>query len=190
MQKIGTGGVEFVAKDELALKLLIHTRIASKVFKQILVKDFKDQNSYYDSLKNHPWEDHFELEQTFKISSIFDKEAKEQFNNSVYYSQKLKDVIVDRFREVNSGNRPDVDTKYPDISFVQRIEKSLETGNWKSIISIDLCGHPLSNRGYREPGHEAPLRENLAAAILILSNWDFNSEDLIDSMCGSGTVLI
>ena len=88
-------------------------------------------------------------------------------------SQKLNDGIVDQFRK-EKDDRPNVDTKDPDITFLMRIAALKNGPGFKATVYMDLCGDPLSNRGYRAPGHRAPLRENLAAGIILSTDFRAN----------------
>ncbi|MEI8347110.1 MAG: hypothetical protein WCG27_06570, partial [Pseudomonadota bacterium] len=132
---------------------------------------------------------YLELQQTFKITTILDRPSSKHFKNSLVLSQILKDGIADYFRQ-KKGERPSVDTKNPDQRFLLRIEDDPTNRAFKATIWLDLCGDPLSNRGYRRPGHVAPLRENLAAGIIQLTDWRKEREPFIDLFCGSGTLLI
>ena len=100
----------------------------------------------------------------------------------MYASLKLKDAIVDRFR-YKFDKRPNVDSKNPDVLINLHISAEFCT------ISLDSSGESLHKRGYRVGQNEAPMSEVLAAGLLRLSDWDQKSE-LIDPMCGSGTIAI
>ena len=150
---------------------------------------FKSKDIYFEGLKID-WAKIFSSNQTFKINTLFDQQASFFFKNSKVISQYLKDAIVDQFRKITS-DRPSVDTKNPNITFLTRIESSFAKDKpWKANIYLDLCGKSLSNRGYRYKNTAAPLRENLAAGIILNTDWDDKNEIFIDSMCGSGTLLI
>ena len=183
-----TGGVSFFASYETCLEFLLHSRISSRIFMKITDFSIKSLNELYGKVKGYSWQNTFPLNQTFKIKTIFDSSAKRSFKNSILFSQKAKDGIVDHFREKTS-KRPSVDTKNPDISFLIRVEETAEK-KWKVIFYLDLCHMPLSQRGYRKNSGEAPLRENLAAGIIMLTDWDPKKDLFIDSMCGSGTLSI
>jgi 23S rRNA G2445 N2-methylase RlmL len=182
------GGIYFSSSQEKSLDFLLHTRLSSRIYKELFQFSIQDQNDLYLKAKNNPWETVFSLQQTFKIKTLFDSSAKKTFKNSVLFSQKLKDAMVDQFRQVYS-KRPSVDTKNPDINLLVRVEKG-KGKNWTVSISLDLCSEPLSHRGYRLDSFEAPLRENLAAGIVMLTDWNPENELFIDSMCGSGTLSI
>jgi putative N6-adenine-specific DNA methylase len=100
----------------------------------------------------------------------------------MFASLKLKDAIADRFR-YKFGNRPSVDSKNPDILI------NLHISNEICTISLDSSGESLHKRGYRLDQNEAPMSEVLAAGLIRLSGWDRKS-NLIDPMCGSGTIAI
>ena len=182
------GGIYFSSSQEKSLEFLLHTRLSSRIYKELFRFSIHDLDDLYLKAKNNPWETIFSLQQTFKIKTLFDSSAKRIFKNSVLFSQKLKDAMVDKFRQIYS-KRPSVDTKNPDINLLVRVEKDKEK-NWNVSISLDLCNQPLSHRGYRLDSFEAPLRENLAAGIVMLTDWNPENDLFIDSMCGSGTLSI
>ena len=182
------GGVSFNSSHETCLEFLLHTRIASRVFMKTSDFSIQSLNELYGQVKSHSWQNVFSLNQTFKIKTIFDPAAKRIFKNSILFSQKAKDGIVDHFREKTS-KRPSVDTQDPDISILIRVEEVSEK-KWKVTFYLDLCHLPLSQRGYRQNSGEAPLRENLAAGIIMLTDWDPDKDLFVDSMCGSGTLSI
>ena len=162
--RVARGGVEFSTTPIRALKVVLYSRLASRVFKEITNLNFMDEKEIYPSARQFFWEKVMRVDNTFKISTLLDSKASFTFKNSNYLSLVLKDAIADHFTELN-GNRPSVDLEHPHISFLMRIEgRGRKDLPWKGIVYIDLCGTALSNRGYRHTGHEAPLRENVAAA--------------------------
>lgn len=187
--RVEPGGVAFQSPIETAFDVLLHSRIASRVFKEIQIYSIMTEKDLYSKAKDKWWDKVFDLKQTFKINTLFDKETKEQFNNSLIFSQILKDAIVDNFRE-KFGERPSVNTEKPDITFLLRIEKKSRHPGFNARILVDMCGDPLSNRGYREDTLKAPLRENLAAAIVMSTDFDPTKDIFTDCMCGTGTLLI
>jgi putative N6-adenine-specific DNA methylase len=104
------------------------------------------------------------------------------FSHSLFIAQKTKDAIVDRFRE-NTGQRPNVDLKFPDLKINVRIDRK------ECTISLDASGESLHKRGYKLATNIAPINEVLAAGLIMLSGWDGQS-DFMDPMCGSGTIPI
>lgn len=183
------GGVAFQAPIETAFDVLLNSRVASRVFKEIQIYSIMSEKDLYGKAKDKWWDKIFDLKQTFKINTLFDKETKEQFNNSLIFSQILKDAIVDNFRE-KFGERPSVNTEKPDITFLLRVEKKTRHPGFNARILVDMCGEPLSNRGYREESLKAPLRENLAASIIMSTDFDPSKDIFTDCMCGTGTLLI
>jgi 23S rRNA G2445 N2-methylase RlmL len=183
------GGVKFKSDDQTALDFLLSTRIASRVFKQMHFFKMNDENDIYDRAMEKWWHRIFDLEQTFKVNTLLDLHASRNFSNTMILSQKLKDGIVDQFRK-ETNDRPSVDTKFPDITFLLRIDSRKTCNGYTGTVYADLCGEPLSHRGYRTPGHKAPLRENLAAGIVLSTDFNPDQDIFVDPMCGSGTLLI
>ena len=187
--EVEKGGIAFKCETEEALDVLLQSRVASRVFKELQVYTIASEKDLYARAKEKWWDKIFDVNQTFKINTLFDREAKENFSNSIIFSQLLKDAIADQFRE-KFGERPSVDTGRPDITFLLRVEKKQGTDLYNARILVDMVGEPLSNRGYREESLKAPLRENLAAAIILTTDFDPASDIFTDSMCGTGTFLI
>ena len=181
------GGVAFKAETEEAIDVLLNSRVASRVFKELQVYTITNERDLYSLAKEKWWDKIFNVGQTFKINTLFDRDAKETFNNSMIFSQLLKDAIADNFRE-KYGERPSVDTGRPDITFLLRVERKPGTDQFNARILVDMCGDPISNRGYREESLKAPLRENLAAAIIMSTDFDPEKDIFTDSMCGTGTL--
>ncbi|HEX7583051.1 MAG TPA: THUMP domain-containing protein [Prolixibacteraceae bacterium] len=165
------------------LKLLYKANYCLRTALRILVPidsyKIHSADDLYQRAKNFKWEELFGCEQTFAIQSTVFTDL---FNNSMFASLKLKDAIVDRFR-YKFGNRPSVDSKNPDILI------NLHISNEICTISLDSSGESLHKRGYRLDQNEAPMSEVLAAGLIRLSEWDRKS-NLIDPMCGSGTIAI
>ena len=187
--EVEKGGVAFKAEIEQALDVLLQSRVASRVFKELQVYTIASEKDLYARAKEKWWDKVFTVNQTFKINTLFDRETKENFSNSIIFSQLLKDAIADNFRE-KFGERPSVDTGRPDITFLLRVERKSGTDLYNARILVDMCGEPISNRGYREESLKAPLRENLAAAIIMTTDFDPEKDIFTDSMCGTGTLLI
>jgi len=183
----GIGGVELNCSDNEILDVILNSRVASRALKLIKVFDISNEKDIYALAKQTNWDLYLTTEMTFKVETIFDSVAKTQFKNSVYISQLIKDSIVDSFKELYSI-RPNINLTNPDVLFQVRLAGKHD--KFSCTISIDLTGSPMSNRGYRTKFAEAPLRENLAAAIILNTLWDPTKDHLIDPMCGSGTILI
>ena len=183
--QIQRGGVDFSGTEELAIRAILHTRVASRIYKRLWEFSANDEKELYDKAMELDWLSIMELSQTFKIRTIFEHGSKNsgKFRNSMYASQVLKDALVDTFRN-KFTERPSVSKEAPDIDLVLRL--------WSSNASIllNLCGDPLNQREYRIETTEAPIKENLAAGIIALSGWDPEKDTFVDSMCGSGTFCI
>ena len=168
-----SGDVKMLYKANYCLRTALRILVPIDSYKIYSVDDL------YQRAKNFKWEDMFDCDQTFAIQSTVFSDL---FDNSMYASLKLKDAIVDRFR-YKFDKRPNVDSKNPDVLINLHISAEFCT------ISLDSSGESLHKRGYRVGQNEAPMSEVLAAGLLRLSDWDQKSE-LIDPMCGSGTIAI
>ncbi len=184
------GGVQFEAFHEIALKTILYSRLASRVFKYLFSFDCIHEQDYYLEATNIKWKSLMDVNHTFRLTTIFGDlpGEREEFRNSQFANLKLKDAIVDYFRH-HEGERPSVVKDIPDIAFLARIERGDEKP-YQATIMYDLVGDPMNQRGYRIADTPAPLKENLAAAILTTVKWDPSQEGLIDAMCGSGTFVI
>lgn len=191
---ISRQGVLFTAYNEIALKVLFYSRIASRVYRRVFEFDIKKEKDLYIEAKKIKWKSLFNLNQTFKITTVQGKSPngfkRSQFKNSHFLSKLLKDSICDWFRE-DCDERPNVELTNPDIHFTMHIapHDNPYATKEKVVIMVDLCGEPLSNRGYRDHAVEAPMRENLGAALIHLSGVT-KDEPLYDLMTGSGTIII
>lgn len=167
------GDLGFLYKINYAL------RTAVKILVPIL--EFRAFNEYkfYDKLYKFEWDNFMSVNQTFTIDSTVHSE---RFTHSQFITLKMKDAIVDFFRN-KYKRRPNIDSRNPDIKFNLHIDRDFVT------ISMDSSGEPLFKRGYRKEQGEAPINEVLAAGMLYLSGWD-GKGNFLDPMCGSGTILI
>ena len=164
-------------------RLCLWSRVASRVLLPLVEIDAENDTALYESLRGVEWWTHFDPSQTFAIGSS--QSPKSPFP-SHYWVQRAKDAIVDGFRE-HSGGRPSVDKRDPALRF------HLHIGERHHELSLDFSGEALHRRGYRQSGGQAPLKENLAAAILYLAKWPEAARQglpLLDPTCGSGTFLI
>lgn len=177
------GGVEFTAGIEQAYRLCLWSRTASRVLLRLSSFSAENYDELYAEVQNIDWSQHIDADSSFAIDCF---SAHPEMNNSHFAMLRVKDAVVDQF--VKSGSvRPDIERDTPDI----RINVYL--GKERAAIYLDLSGQPLHMRGYRQHGGEAPLRENLAAAILLRCKWPTLAADnmaLFDPMCGSATLLI
>lgn len=173
------GGVRFFAAlDEIA-RVLIHSRIAMRVLYPLRQFEAKGAEGLYEAARSIEWEDWLSRSSTFSIEATL-KDT--EHTHSGFVALKLKDGLVDRLRE-KWGTRPDVDTHHPTFHIVAHLAKT------SLSVSLDLSGEPLFKRGYRQATTAAPMKETLAAAMLLGSKYD-GSESFLDPMCGSGTLAI
>lgn len=184
------GGVQFEAYHEVTLKVILMSRLASRVFKFLYKFEVNNEKDYYLEATDIKWKSLMDVTHTFRLTTIFGDlpGQREEFRNSQFANLKLKDAIVDYFRH-HEGERPNVEKDYPDVAFLARIDRG-EEKPYVVTLMYDLCGHSLNQRGYRIAKTEAPVKENVAAGILKMVDWNPETEDLIDGMCGSGTFVI
>jgi 23S rRNA (guanine2445-N2)-methyltransferase / 23S rRNA (guanine2069-N7)-methyltransferase len=176
-------GVAFAGDLALAYRVCLWSRLASRVLLTVARFAAASPEELYAEALLLPWEEHMSAEGTLAVSC---QAVRSQITHSQYAGLKLKDAIVDHFRE-RCGTRPSVDVERPEVRFNLHLDKDQAT------LSIDLSGESLHRRGYRTEGVLAPLKENLAAAILLRAGWPQIAADggsLLDPVCGSGTLLI
>ena len=175
--------VRFSADLAMAYRICLWSRIANRVLLNVGQARVENAEGLYRAVVAIPWEEH--ISPTGVLWVNFSGTNRE-IRNSQFGGQKAKDAIVDRLRQA-TGARPDVDKRDPDLSVMLRLHRdNLE-------IAIDLCGDSLHRRGYRTHIGAAPLKENLAAALLMRAGWPRIAEEggaLLDPMCGSGTFLV
>lgn len=174
----GYKGIYFNADKKCLYNINLYTRLLNRIIAPLFEFDVANEEILYKKAYKFEWEKLFKNNETF---AIFASAINSNINHSKFASLKLKDAIVDRFRDL-TGKRPNVDPKNPNIWFNLHIE------NDKATISLDTSGGSLHRRGYRKNAVEAPMAETLAASILLLAEWD-KKTPLYDPMCGSGTIL-
>ena len=167
------GDIGFLYKANLCL----HT--ALKVIIPITKFTADNEQELYDNIKAIDWERFISNSDTLMVESVLNSEL---FTHSQFVSQKVKDGIVDRFRD-KTGKRPDVDLLHPAFKLYVHIYKN------EVSLNIDSSGDPLYKRGYRSDINEAPMKEVLAAGLVKLSGWEKHLL-LVDGMCGAGTIAI
>lgn len=176
----GNRAVYFDGDLEMIYRANYRLRTALRVFRQIHSFRFNDADDFFLQCIRVGWESYMNINQSFAIQSVVHHSR--DFKNSMYASLKVKDAIVDRFRQ-RTGQRPNVDTKTPDMIFHVHISNDFCT------LSIDSSGDSLHKRGYRKASGDAALSEVLAAGMILFTGWD-GSTDFIDPMCGSGTLSV
>ncbi|MEB8330446.1 THUMP domain-containing protein [Flavobacteriaceae bacterium KMM 6897] len=174
----GVRSVSFVGDTGFMYKANLCLRTAIKIVKPVHSFSVVDENDLYKKIYQMDWSEYLSADTTFAIDTTINSE---NFTHSLYVSQKVKDAIVDKFRDTD-GRRPDVDIKFPDVRLNIHIQKE------HCNVSLDSSGRSLHQRGYRTATNIAPINEVLAAGLLLLSGWDGQC-DFLDPMCGSGTFL-
>lgn len=177
--KEGIRQVSFEGDTGFLYKANLNLRTALKVLKPIGRSRIKTQEDLYRAIYTIDWPEIFDVDTTFALdTSLFS----ELFNNSLFVTQKAKDAVVDRFRKAG-GRRPNVDTRDAQIRIQLHLRDDLLS------ISLDSSGSSLHRRGYRQMTNLAPINEVLAAGLLKHAEYSEHF-DLLDPMCGSGTLLI
>jgi putative N6-adenine-specific DNA methylase len=172
-------GVGFTGNLETMYKANLCCRTALRILKPILKFRATDADEVYDKIKDFNWSSYLDSSKTFAVDSVVFSDT---FKHSKFVAYKVKDAIADHFTE-KAGKRPSVQLVNPDLQLNIHIAQDYCT------LSIDSSGESLHKRGYRKGQTDAPMNEVLAAGLLLLAGWD-GKTDLIDPMCGSGTILI
>ncbi len=181
--RVQSAGVAFAGTLETGYRACLWSRVASRVILQLGRFPASDPEALYDGVRAIAWHEHFGLDNTFAV----DMNSADSFlTHSHFGALKVKDAIVDQFRDL-FGSRPTVALDRPDLRINVYLFKN------EATVSIDLSGEGLHRRGYRDDAMLAPLKENLAAAILLLLDWPQRAAEgqpFMDLMCGSGTLPI
>ena len=168
---------------EAGYRACLWSRLANRVILHIDEVDATSGDQLYDGVVHLDWQQHIPVHGSFRVTFLGQNEA---IRNTQFGAQRVKDGIVDRFR-AGGGPRPSVAVKDPDIVVSARLNRG------RLALGIDLSGHSLHMRGYRTDKGVAPLKENLAAALLLRAGWPGIAAaggDFVDPMCGSGTLVI
>jgi 23S rRNA (guanine2445-N2)-methyltransferase / 23S rRNA (guanine2069-N7)-methyltransferase len=176
-------GAAFTGTLEAAYRICLWSRLASRVLLTLDAVPAADAAALYAGVRALPWEEHLAADGTLAVDFTGTSPA---IPHTVFGAQKVKDAVVDRFRE-RAGRRPSVDLAQPDLRI------NVHLAGAEARVSLDLSGDSLHRRGYRADTVAAPLKENLAAAILIRAGWPAIAAaggPLLDPMCGSGTLPI
>jgi 23S rRNA (guanine2445-N2)-methyltransferase / 23S rRNA (guanine2069-N7)-methyltransferase len=177
------GGVHGNGDLETAYRVCLWSRVGLRVLWPVGQFQARDPDSLYAGVVRLDWSAHLGPENTLAVDF---SSYGSGLTHSRYAAQKVKDAVVDQLRE-HFGSRPSVDVVMPDVRINVRIDQEA------AVASIDLAGDSLHRRGYRERQLAAPMKENLAAAILLRSGWAQIAADggaFVDPMCGSGTLPI
>ena len=176
-------GVHFEGPLGQAYRACLWSRLANRVLKPLATVQAGNGDTLYAQLKRFNWTEVFDPSKTFVIDFTGQNR---QIRNTQFGAQRSKDAVVDWFQE-QAGRRPSVARRAPDIRLNIRLSGD------QAVVSLDFSGGSLHQRGYRQRGGAAPLKENLAAAILMRADWPgiaARGGALIDPMCGSGTLLL
>jgi 23S rRNA (guanine2445-N2)-methyltransferase / 23S rRNA (guanine2069-N7)-methyltransferase len=171
-----------------AQRAVLWSRLASRVLWPIAEYDCPDERALYAGAAAIDWSQHLRVGMTLAVDAHVSGSA---ITHARYAAQRIKDAVVDTLRGPD-GERPSVDPDAPDLR-LNLVIKTEKSGASKAILSVDLGGGPLHRRGWRQTQGEAPLKENLAAAVLLRGGWPALYREggaLLDPMCGSGTLLI
>ncbi len=171
--------VRFRGKIEDIYRVNYHARTALKVLIPVVEFTVQNEDQLYQKTLKTDWSKYFSVNQNFAVDSVV---FSQKFKHSHYVALKIKDAIVDQFRD-KYGRRPSVDSKNPQIQINAHIS------NDRCTLSLDSTGASLHKRGYRKSHGPASLNEVLAAGMILLSGWN-GSTNFYDPMCGSGTLLI
>ena len=182
--KATMAGVAFQGDLETAYRACLWSRTANRILLVLSSFEVKTQEDLYNGVQKINWFEHIEPEDSFAVS--FSAKNSQAINNTHFGALKVKDAIVDQMRE-KFQKRPSINIEQPNIRI--NVYLNGETAQ----LSLDLSGESLHRRGYRDINIKAPIKENLAAAMLLRSGWPEIAKEhgsLIDPMCGSGTLLL
>ena len=177
--QIGRRMVSFTGDKEMMYRANFQLHTAIRILKPIRHFKAGSADDVYEEVKKIDWSKYIEKGKTFSVDSVV---YSDEFRNSRFVTYKVKDAIVDQFRE-NTGDRPNISVSNPDIRL------NIHIAEGKATLSLDSSGESLHRRGYRQESVEAPLNEVLAAGMILMTGWKGDT-DFIDPMCGSGTLLV
>jgi len=172
-------GVYFKGDDAFIYKANYSCRMALRILKKIHEFRVEDEQQLYEELKKFDWTDLFQVKQTFCIDAVT---SASNLSHTQFVALKSKDAIVDQFRD-KFNQRPNIDTYNPTYRIHIHIHRNMCT------VSLDSSGTSLHIRSYKKHAGLAPLSEVMAAGMIKLASWH-GDQDLIDPMCGSGTILL
>lgn len=177
--QIGRRMVSFRGDKELMYRANFQLHTAIRILKPIIHFKARSADDVYNEVLKVDWTQHLDQGKTFAVDSVV---FSEEFRHSKFVAYKVKDAIVDQFRE-RTGNRPNISVSNPDLRL------HIHIADEDCTLSLDSSGESLHRRGYRQESVEAPLNEVLAAGMILMTGWKGDC-DFIDPMCGSGTLLI
>jgi len=173
------GGVAFDGDAACCYAANLRSRLASRVLWQVGEFRYASEADIYDAVRAVDWPAFFTVDRTLRV---YVTAQRSPLKSLEFITLRIKDAICDRFRTA-LGSRPSIEKARPEV----RVHAFLESN--RGTLYLDTSGEPLFKRGWRKSAVEAPLRENLAAGIVLLSGWN-RAEPLLDPMCGGGTLLV
>jgi putative N6-adenine-specific DNA methylase len=173
------GGVAFSGDWPTCYRANLWSRLASRILWRVAEFSYQSEQDLYDAARRIDWPQFFDVGCKLRVNVSAQKSPLTSLD---FATLRIKDAVCDRFRDA-VGSRPDVDRARPDV----RVHAFLDAA--RGALYLDTSGEPLFKRGWRASAGEAPLRENLAAGILLLSGWKAD-EPLLDPMCGGATLLV
>ncbi|MCR5644149.1 MAG: methyltransferase [Prevotella sp.] len=182
--QIGRRMVSFTGDKELLYRANFQLHTAIRILKPIAHFRALSAEDVYNEVMKMDWSQYLDLDKTFAVDAVV---FSEEFRHSKFVSYKVKDAIVDQFRE-KTGKRPNISVSNPDLRLHIHIA-DVAPGESSCTLCLDSSGESLHRRGYRQESVEAPLNEVLAAGIILMTGWEGEC-DFIDPMCGSGTLPI
>ena len=177
--EIGRRMVSYTGDKEMLYRSNFFLRTAVRILKPIKHFRATSADEVYEMVKAIDWTQYLTTETTFAVDSVV---YSTEFRHSKFVAYKVKDAIVDQFRE-KTGKRPNIRVTNPDLQL------NIHIAEYDCTLSLDSSGESLHRRGYRQEAVEAPLNEVLAAGIILMTGWR-GETDFIDPMCGSGTLPI
>jgi 23S rRNA (guanine2445-N2)-methyltransferase / 23S rRNA (guanine2069-N7)-methyltransferase len=185
--KVERGGVACTGSLEQAYRACLWSRVANRVLLELAEFPAPTPEALYDGVRAVDWREHLGVDGTLAVDATSTRSA---ITHTQFAALKTKDAIVDQFRE-RLGSRPSVDVESPDVRVNAHLDRDVAT------LAVDLSGDSLHRRGYRGAQGAAPLKENLAAAVLLRAGWqklarsaDDGEIGFVDPMCGSGSLAI
>ena len=173
------GGVAFTGGWGDCYRANLWSRLASRILWRVAEFRYRNEHDLYAAVRAIDWPRHFRVDRTLRVNVTAQKSPLKSLE---FATLRVKDAVCDRFRDA-LGKRPSIDRTNPDV----RVHAFLESA--RATLYLDTSGEPLFKRGWRAADAEAPLRENLAAGIVMLTGWT-PAEPLLDPMCGGATLLV
>lgn len=173
------GGVAFQSDWAGCYRANLESRLATRILWRVAQGGYENEDDLYQLVLRQPWETYFPVNKTFRVVTTASRCPLKSLD---FVTLRIKDAVCDRFRQKHDS-RPNIDTHAPDVRVHVYLTENAAT------LYLDTSGDPLWQRGLRHANVEAPVKENLAAALLRLAGWKPGTP-LLDPMCGSGTFLL